>query len=167
MIAKYKNLVTGHIIAQTAPICPATVQLDLVVEAVRTIRPDLAAAKLEPQIHQVENQSPICVNPARAVWIEIELDASNVSTWKFQVFSTDEQNEVVRTTHTTGKIIFFSVNDLGFRLEFARLERLTGNPRCVELLQSTDAEDVIQGRNIYKTFAELTMGLNTVVSSNS
>ncbi|KAI1454916.1 hypothetical protein F4805DRAFT_469070 [Annulohypoxylon moriforme] len=128
MIPKYEKLIVGHVIAQTASICPATVQLDLVIEAVRGIRPDLAAAKLEPQVHVVENQSPICVNPSRGVWIEVEDDATGKNpSWNFQVFSTDMPQGTAKTLHTTGKI-----------LEFARLERLIGHARCVELLQSGD-----------------------------
>ncbi|KMU87070.1 polyketide synthase [Coccidioides immitis H538.4] len=65
MISKYDRLIVGHVIAETEPICPSTVQLDLVVEAIRNLRPDLMAAKLMPQIHGVQNQSPICINAAR------------------------------------------------------------------------------------------------------
>ncbi|KAI1085457.1 hypothetical protein F5B20DRAFT_587488 [Whalleya microplaca] len=156
MISKYDRLIEGHIIAQTAPICPATVQLDLVIEAVRSIRPDLGAAKLEPQIHVVENQSPICINPGRAVWIEAEEDATGKNpSWDFQVFSTDMPQGSAKTLHTTGKIVFCSTEDLTLKLEFARLERLVGHARCEELLQSGDVDEILANRNIYKIFAEI------------
>ncbi|KAI0010253.1 hypothetical protein F4779DRAFT_616829 [Xylariaceae sp. FL0662B] len=156
MIPKYSRLLEGHVIAQTAPICPATVQLDLVIEAVRSIRPDLGAAKLEPQIHVVENQSPICTNPGRAVWIEVDEDATGKSpSWNFQVFSTDMPQGSAKTLHTTGKIVFCSTEDLTLKLEFARLERLVGHARCVELLQSGEVDEILANRNIYKIFAEI------------
>ena len=156
MIAKYSKLIAGHIIAQTAPICPATVQLDLVIEALQIVRADAAATKLEPQIHSVENQSPICVNPARSVWIELDEDSeAGPLTWKFQVFSDDTQKGTAKMIHTTGKVIFHSTDDLKFKLEFTRFERLIGHQRCLELLRSSEAEDIIQGRNIYRTFAEI------------
>ena len=156
MIPKYEKLIAGHIIAQTAPICPATVQLDLVIESVLSIRADLAAARLEPQVHNVENQSPICVNTERSVWIEVDDDsAEGAPLWKFQVFSTDTHKNTAKTMHTTGHIVFRSIDDIAFRLEFARFERLVRHQRCIELLRSREAEDIIQGRNIYKTFAEI------------
>ncbi|KAI0902041.1 hypothetical protein F4806DRAFT_502023 [Annulohypoxylon nitens] len=156
MIPKYEKLIVGHVIAQTASICPATVQLDLVIEAIRGIRPDLAAAKLEPQIHVVENQSPICVNPSRGVWIEAEEDATGKSpSWNFQVFSTDMPQGTAKTLHTTGKVVFSSTEDLTLKLEFARLERLIGHARCVELLQSGDVDEILSNRNIYKIFSEV------------
>ena len=156
MISKYDKLVEGHVIAHTAPICPATVQLDLALEAIHSIRPDLTAAKLEPQIHGVNNQSPICINPSRFVWIEIDGDASaDAGLWNFQLFSNASQESTVKTMHTSGRISFRCVDDLVFKLDFARLERLISHQRCLDLLQCNDAEDLIQGRNIYKTFAEV------------
>lgn len=156
MIPKYERLIVGHVIAQTASICPATVQLDLVIEAVRGLRPDLAAAKLEPQVHVVENQSPICVNPARGFWIELEEESTGKSpSWTFQVFSTDMPSGTAKTLHTTGRIVFQSTEDLTMKLEFARLERLIGHGRCVELLQSGDVDEILSNRNIYKIFSDV------------
>ncbi|KAI9881434.1 MAG: hypothetical protein M1823_006652, partial [Watsoniomyces obsoletus] len=57
-IPKYERLISGHVIAETAPICPATVQLDLAIEALRSLRPDLVSSGLQPQIQGVKNQSP-------------------------------------------------------------------------------------------------------------
>ncbi|KFZ17736.1 hypothetical protein V502_04427 [Pseudogymnoascus sp. VKM F-4520 (FW-2644)] len=153
MIPKYKTLVAGHVITQTAPICPATVQVDLAIEALRGLRPDLAATSLEPQVRGVENQSPLCVDPSKSVWLDVEELSTSDCTWSFHIFSTGSQNGSV--THTTAKIIFRSINDLQVKLEFARYERLVSHQRCLDLLRSTDADDIIQGRNIYKTFSEV------------
>ncbi|KAL7626107.1 hypothetical protein AAE478_002877 [Parahypoxylon ruwenzoriense] len=155
MIPKYERLLSGHIIAQTAPICPSTVQIDLAIEAIRSIRPDLEAAKLEPQIHVIENQSPICVNPSRSVWIELQEDATGKApSWNLEVFSTAPQGSS-KIVHTTGKIVFCSTEDLTIKLEFARLERLIGHTRCEELLQSGDVDEILSNRNIYKIFSEV------------
>ena len=155
MISKYEILISGHIIAQTAPICPATVQIELAIEGLRSLRPNLAASKYEPQVHTVENQSPICVDPARSVWLELERIEDKGHEWNFKLVSTGAQKSSVPTTHTTGKIVFRSTDDLQFQLEFARYERLIGHERCSNILQSQNAEDIIQGRNIYKTFSEV------------
>lgn len=156
MIPKYERLVVAHVIAQTAPICPATVQLDLVIEAVRGIRSELETAKLEPQIHIVQNQSPICINPARAVWIELEEEGTSKSpSWNFRVFSTDMPQGAAKTLHTTGRIAFYSTEDLTLKLEFARLERLIGHARCVELLRSGNVDEILSNKNIYKIFSEV------------
>ena len=157
MIPKYEALIKGHVIAQEAPICPATIQLELAVEAVRCLKPDLAASRLEPQIHAVENQSPVCINPARSVWIEITSNETAGSpSWDFQVFSDDlRRGGVSKTVHTTGKIVFRSVDDLTFKLEFARFERHFSHQRCVDMLQSGDVDEILRNQNIYKMFSEV------------
>ena len=155
MITEYERLISGHTIAQTAPICPATVQIDLAIEALRTLRPDLAAAKLEPQIHGVDNQSPICVDPSRSVWLQLEALDVEGRNWTFKMVSSGSQKGSATTTHTTGRILFQPTDELQIQLELARYERLTGHQRCLAVLKSPSADDIIKGRNIYKTFAEI------------
>ncbi|KAL3433416.1 hypothetical protein BDV09DRAFT_171928 [Aspergillus tetrazonus] len=156
MIPKYDKLIRGHIIAQTAPICPATVQLDLVIESIRSIRPELTSTGLEPQIHAVENLAPICVNPLRAVWVEVTADdVTQGTSWNFQVYSDDLQNGFSKTIHTTGRVIFRSINDVSLKYEFARFERHFRHQTCVELMRSGEVDEVLQNRNIYKMFAEI------------
>ncbi|RAL07193.1 uncharacterized protein BO97DRAFT_418812 [Aspergillus homomorphus CBS 101889] len=133
MTVKYDKLIRGHSIAQTAPICPATVQLDLVIEAVRSIKPNFATAKQEPRLYNVENASPVCINPGRVVWIEAVTDDSTVATsWDFQF-----------------------VDDFALELEFSRLERHFSHERCLDIMHSNDPDEVMQSRNIYKIFAEI------------
>ena len=155
MIPKYEKLVFGHVVAHTAPICPATVQIDLAIEALRIMRPDFITAKLEPQIHGVEYQSPICVDPTRSVWIQLEALDIEGHSWTFKVVSNGSQQGAAMTPHTTGRIVFQSTEDLQVQLEFARYERLTGHQRCLAVLKSPNADDIIKGRNIYKTFVEI------------
>ena len=157
MIPKYDDLIQGHVIAQTAPICPATIQIELAVEAVRGLRPDLTVVDMQPQIRAVENLSPVCINPMRALWIETTLDqnTSNLS-WDFQVFSDDVlRSGTSKRVHTTGKIVLRSFDDLTSRLEFARFERHFSHQRCLDLLQSGDADEIFRNSNIYKMFAEV------------
>jgi malonyl CoA-acyl carrier protein transacylase/nucleoside-diphosphate-sugar epimerase/acyl carrier protein len=155
MIPKYERLISGHVVAHTAPICPATVQIELAIEGLLSLRGDLTASKFEPQILAVENHSPICVDPSRSVWLELEAITGEEHSWKFKMSSTGPQNGSTTTVHTSGKIVLRSTDDLQVQLEFARYERLFGHHRCLELLNGAEADDIIQGRNIYKAFAEV------------
>ncbi|RAK72395.1 uncharacterized protein BO72DRAFT_500986 [Aspergillus fijiensis CBS 313.89] len=155
LAAEYDELLRGHVIAQTAPICPATIQLDIVIEAVRSIKPAFSSSKLEPRLYNVENASPLCINLGQAVWVEAVTEGSAATTWNFQVFSNDLQNEAPRTVHTTGQIVFQSVDDLALKLEFARLERHFSHEQCLDILRSNDPDEVLQSRNIHKIFAEI------------
>ncbi|KAJ8123649.1 hypothetical protein O1611_g9543 [Lasiodiplodia mahajangana] len=156
MIPMYDKFIVGHVIAQTAPICPSIVQLDLVIEAVRSINSEVVAAGLEPQIHLVENQSPLCINAARQVFIEAEekMQGSEKS-WSFQIFSTDGSKGSGKSLHTTGRLEFRAADDVSLRLEFARLERFMNHRRYVEMMSSGDVDEILSHRNIYNIFSEI------------
>ncbi|KAL9639049.1 MAG: hypothetical protein Q9164_001184 [Protoblastenia rupestris] len=154
MIKKYDEFVSGHFIAQTAPICPATLEVDMAIEALFSLRPDLAASNFQPEIHGVDNQAPICVDPSRAVWLDLEAVDADFHTWDWKLVSTGSKSSA-GTLHVSGKILFRSVDDPQFQAEFTRYERLVGHQRCINVLNSSCADDIIQGRNVYKTFADI------------
>lgn len=154
MIKKFDDIILGHKIAQTAPICPATLQVDMAIEALVGLHPDFLASGFLPQIRNVVNQAPICVNPARTVWLEFEAVAADKFAWHWQVTSEGGQ-KAASITHTTGDLAFRSVDDAQYQFEFARYERLTKYRRCLEVLDSNEADDIVQGTAIYKLFSDV------------
>lgn len=151
-IAKYEALVEGHIIAQTASICPATVQLDLAIESLRLLEPKLISEGFDPQVANVVNSAPLCRDPARTTILELVHSKGHDHAWTFEISSTIEGNNAARTSHTSGEIVLKHIDDPQLKADFAQYERLSTHKRCLALLESTTAEDVIQGRNIYKAF---------------
>ncbi|KAL8720574.1 MAG: hypothetical protein Q9225_002593 [Loekoesia sp. 1 TL-2023] len=154
MIKKYEDIVLGHTIAQTAPICPATVQVDIAIEALLNLHPQLAVSDLLPQIRNVVNEAPICIDPSRSVWIDYEAPETEGSGWQWRIFSNGPQSPAA-TTHATGEIVFRSIDDAQYQAEFGRYERLVEHARCLRVLECNDADDIIQGRSIYKYFSEV------------
>ncbi|KAI0412771.1 putative polyketide synthase [Xylaria grammica] len=155
-IPLYEKFVVGHVIAQTAPICPSIVQLDLVIEAVRSIHPVITETRLEPQVHLVENQSPLCINAARQVFIETnEGTQGSETSWNFQIFSTDKRDGSGKSLHTTGRLEFRAADDASLRLEFARLERFMNHRQYMEMMSSGDVDEILSHRNIYNIFSEI------------
>ena len=155
MSKKYEEFVSGYMIAQTAPVCPATLQVDMAIEALMSLHPDFAASNLQPQIQNVDNQSPICIDPSRLVWLDFEALHAESHAWSWKIVSNGPQNGLATTLHVTGKIVFRSADDPQFQLDFARHERFVEHHRCLRLLNSNDADDIIQGRIIYRTFADI------------
>ncbi|KAI1736434.1 hypothetical protein F4680DRAFT_469083 [Xylaria scruposa] len=156
-IPMYTNLVAGHVIASTAPICPATVQLDLVIKAVQILKPDPALSKSSFQFLLVQYPSPLCINQERATWVELSEVASSGGgpAWDFEIFSTDLSSDSQRAAHTTGSVIFALVDNPLSNISFSRLERMAGYERCVELLKSGEVDEILQSRNIYKVFSDV------------
>jgi malonyl CoA-acyl carrier protein transacylase/nucleoside-diphosphate-sugar epimerase len=152
---KYEKLLSGHIIAQTAPICPATVQIAMAIEAAQNLLRATAIADLEPRVLSVENHSAICRDPSRLVWMDFDPVQSGGVGWNFTVRSSARDQGAVNTTHTSGIIMFHSKKDPKIQLEFNRYERFSDYKQCYDLLQNPETDDIIQGRNIYRTFAEI------------
>ena len=155
MSSKYKELVSGHVIVQTAPICPATLELDIAIEALMSLRTGSSSSSLHPQVLSVENQSPLCIDSSRSVWLDAEATDSDHHVWSWKIASSDSKHDSAVKLHVTGTIVFHSTEDPNVQLEFARFERLVKHQHCRYILNSNDADDIIQGRNIYKTFAEI------------
>ena len=154
MCKKYEELVSGHVIAQTAPICPATVEIDMTIEALFSLRPDFERVNLQPGIHNVSNQAPICIDPERGVWLDVRAISDDFRIWDWEITSSEIKSS--RTTlHVKGQVVFRSMEDTKLSGEFARYERLSGHQRCLDLLNCSDPDDIIQGRNMYRVFSEI------------
>jgi acyl transferase domain-containing protein/nucleoside-diphosphate-sugar epimerase/SAM-dependent methyltransferase len=152
---KYQDFVSGHWIANTAPICPATLEVDMVIEALMSIRPDLKTAGMQPTIHNIQNHAPICVDPSRQVFIVYEASDVQGHAWDWKMTSSPAQGPGATTEHVHGRIVFRSPDDASYQAEFDRYGRHFTHRRCLDVLNSAEADDIIQGRNIYKTFAEI------------
>nr|WHS04491.1 polyketide synthase [Phaeosphaeriaceae sp. CF-150626] len=150
---EYKTLLLGHQTIQTAPICPATIQISFVIEAIGQLRPELRS-KHEPQIQDVQYRSPVCANSSRATWIEVNNDVQGELGWHFDVFSTEGHSQT-RTVHTVGTVIFSDASNAPLKRQLANFERLFSHRRAVDLLQSAEIDEVLANRNIYRIFSEI------------
>ncbi|KAI1454970.1 hypothetical protein F4805DRAFT_460210 [Annulohypoxylon moriforme] len=168
MTKDYEKFVSGHKIAQTAPICPATLEIDMAIEALFTLRTDYADSGLQPSVLNMANHSPICVDPSRLVWLDYELVDPDRKSWTWKIVSTSTANKT-ETKHVHGQIQFRDPVENEYQAEFARLERLVTHRQCTTILEDDDADDIIQGRNVYESFApvvdygELYRGVRKVV----
>ncbi|KAL9083514.1 MAG: hypothetical protein Q9165_008495 [Trypethelium subeluteriae] len=152
-ITAYETLLSGHIIANTAPICPATVQLDLAIEASRILLPEIPLTEFHPEIQNVQNHAALCRDLARLVWVDLDREADK-SVWAFKITSNRPKSSDT-VTHTTGRLVLRAVDDHDLKSAFARFERLKTHQRCLELLNNPNTTEIIQGRNIYRAFADV------------
>ncbi|KAI1086282.1 putative polyketide synthase [Rostrohypoxylon terebratum] len=153
---EFEKLLAGHMTIQTAPICPATIQIGLLVEGLANIHPIYKRDDRTPQFQDIQYQSPVCANSALTTWIEASEEGQD--TWRFEVFSTEVQaiaNQETKTLHTTGRVTFMHPSDASLQRELAYFPRLFGHSRAMELLTRSDVDEVLAQRNIYRVFAEI------------
>jgi thioester reductase-like protein/malonyl CoA-acyl carrier protein transacylase/SAM-dependent methyltransferase len=160
---KYKYYFSGHVIANTAPICPATVESDIAIEALFTLHPEWKSAGLSPVLRNLANYSPICANPARAVYVDFDAQDDGMKQWGVKIFSASAAVDTKDIQmHVEARLHFCSPTDPDFIQEFARYERLVNHSRCQALLtlglgdeQDDHGIDVLRGRNIYRAFKDI------------
>ncbi|KAI1171386.1 hypothetical protein F4777DRAFT_593828 [Nemania sp. FL0916] len=174
---KYQHFFSGHVIAHTAPICPATLESDMAIEALFSLYPERRADGFCPVLQDLVNHSPICANGSRTVYIDADALDEECLLWGIKMLSVNTVSGNDAQVHVEGKLHFRSPNDHTFIQEFWQYERLVSHARCQALLglsALTDDQvndiDVLRGsRNIYRAFADIVnypdlyRGVRTVV----
>ncbi|ROV86977.1 hypothetical protein VMCG_10929 [Cytospora schulzeri] len=155
---EYEHLVSGHVIAQIAPICPATLEVDIAIEALFSLHPEWVAEGLRPVLIDMVNHSPICADPTRDVWIEFTSldDARLLWAWSIVSVTLSRTNivEQKRTLHVEAQLRIRSPRETTYQAEFARFVRQVNHKHCLNLLNQVDNTDleILQGRNVYRAF---------------
>ncbi|KND87339.1 Conidial yellow pigment biosynthesis polyketide synthase [Tolypocladium ophioglossoides CBS 100239] len=150
---KYNSFVLGHLIAQTAPICPGTLECDIVIEALFSLHPGWKEEGVQPEVRDMVNHTPICIDPTRVVYMDMSALDKKHAQWSVHIFSVSAAGEV--QTHAEARVYMRQPTDASSLQQFAHFERLVSHARCQELLGlPLDAEgvDVLQGRNVYRAF---------------
>ncbi|KAK9783861.1 putative polyketide synthase [Seiridium cardinale] len=155
--ACYKEYISGHLIAQTAPICPATLEVDMAVEALFSLHSDWKSTGLQPVVHDMVNHAPLCVDHSRVVWLDFQNKDEDSTQWLWKITSEDVGSPQNSQTHVDARIHIRASDDASYIAEFSRFERLVGHAKCLSMLSldlnSGKSFDVLTGRNIYRTFS--------------
>jgi acyl transferase domain-containing protein/thioester reductase-like protein/SAM-dependent methyltransferase/acyl carrier protein len=165
---KYTSLVLGHVIAQTAPICPGTLECDIVIEALFSLHPGAKeAGVLLPEVRDMVNHTPICMDPTRVFYLELSAQDKKkkhtCTQWGVHIFSVRAAaageaavDDTDAQTHAEAVVHMRPSTDAASLREFAHFERLVSYDRCRELLGlglDADGVEVLQGRNVYRAFS--------------
>ncbi|RDW76683.1 Iterative polyketide synthase afoE [Aspergillus mulundensis] len=175
---KYNRYVLTHVIAQTAPICPGTLECDIVIEALFSLDPTWRG--LSPVVKDMVNHSPICKDPSRTVYLDLTASNKKRTAWAMKITSVDSASHKSSGSevHAEATVELRSPSDPAHTREFANFERLVSHKQCTDLLRLnlSDADDgveVLQGRNVYRAFSpivdygEVYRGLKFVVGKGT
>ncbi|OGM44214.1 putative polyketide synthase [Aspergillus bombycis] len=150
---QYQELIAGHVVSHTSPVAPASLMLDYVVEALRRL-PECAGRI--PQVHNVTSDAPLCLDMSRDLWIELHAQDTHKHIWGLRYLSEQlQKGRRSQVLHCSARFIMFDPHDTQICGEFAMYSRLVSHHHCTELLNDPNISDIIQGRNVYRTFAEI------------
>ncbi|KAF5014731.1 hypothetical protein F66182_14191, partial [Fusarium sp. NRRL 66182] len=131
---KFVHLVSSHVLVDTDAVCPGMFQIEIVLDALMCLLPEFHNLSYVPETQAIKEDEGL--------------------TWNWNLSDTEETGRGT-TQYTTGKILFRPSDDIQNRNDFNRIERLVGRKRCLRLLESNDAEELVTGRNIYRAFSEV------------
>ncbi|KAH7133939.1 hypothetical protein EDB81DRAFT_695655 [Dactylonectria macrodidyma] len=155
----YAKFISGHLIAQTAPICPATLEVNMAIEALFSLHTEWNARGLQPVIYDMVNHAPLCVDPSRTVYLDLEPLNDEGTLWKWSISSISTGLEADGQTHVEARLHVRDPSEATYKAEFARFERLVSHSRCTDMLRvgldGNEHLDMLTGRNVYRAFGDI------------
>lgn len=155
---KYQRLFATHVIALTAPIAPATLEIDLAIETLFSLNPDWRSNEFSPVIRDMISHSPICADSTRVHYIDLEPINKAETEWHCIIHSVGASTPASTEKHAETRISMCSLSDSAFLQEFGRYERMVSHAQCRAILQlgpSDEGVEALQGRNLYRAFEEV------------
>ncbi|KAE8153332.1 hypothetical protein BDV25DRAFT_136938 [Aspergillus avenaceus] len=149
----FQEAISGHIVSRAAPVAPASFMLDYVVEALRSLPEGKGKV---PYVQDVTSDAPLCLDPSRKVWVELHLQDTERRIWNLQYMSEQsDKGSRSKVLHCAARFVLYSADDPEMASEFARYSRLVTYRQCRDILDDPNVDDILQGRNVYQTFAEI------------
>ncbi|KAF5965623.1 polyketide synthase [Fusarium coicis] len=153
---KYQRLFATHVIAKTAPIAPATLEIDIAIETLFSLNWEWRVNCYSPIIRDMLSHSPICADSTRDYYVDLEPLNKDETEWHWTIHSVGASP--ADDKHAEGRIEMCSQSDPATLKEFARWQRVVSHSQCQALLLlGPDDEDVeaLQGRNVYRAFEDV------------
>ncbi|RYP54696.1 hypothetical protein DL769_010301 [Monosporascus sp. CRB-8-3] len=152
-IDKFQVPLRANIVVNTAAVTPGMLQLQIALDALVSLRPDLKEFNFQPELRGMSHHNALVIDPSLAVYLDAVSKDDESLVWEWKLNATDSSGAT--TDYTTGTIVFRPASDPQIRDNYERLARLSGRKRCVSLLKGNHADEVLQGRNIYRAFEQV------------
>ena len=128
-------------------------QLEIALDALTNLRPEFKDFSFQPELRGMSHYTALVVDPSKAVYVDALSSDDEGLVWEWKLNATDSTGVV--TTYTSGTIVFRPVGDSELKDNYESLAHLSGRKRCVSLLEGNHADEVLQGRNIYRAFEQV------------
>ncbi|BCS24259.1 putative polyketide synthase [Aspergillus puulaauensis] len=153
---KYQRLFATHFIAKTAPIAPATLEIDIAIEALFSLNPEWRRGGFSPTIRDMLSHSPMCADSTREYLLDLESRNAAETEWNWTIHSTSSSSSPDK--HAEGRITMNSPSDPAALQEFGRWKRTVTYAQCQAVLAlgpHDEGVEALQGRNVYRAFEDV------------
>ncbi|KAJ4287771.1 hypothetical protein N0V90_012475 [Kalmusia sp. IMI 367209] len=150
---KFQNRAQGIIVANVAAAVGGMVQVSIVLDALKSLRPDFTEHSFHPELRGLHKHKLLLLDTLKEVYIDASSDSAGL-VWEWKLSTTDSTGAT--SDHTTGTIVFRPASHPETKYDHQSLSRLSGRKRCVALLEGYNVDEVLSGRNIYRAFEQVT-----------
>lgn len=151
---QYRELAEAHVVAHAAPICPATLIYDIMIEALFSLHPGWKeSGSMQPAVHGMVNHLPICFDSSRTFYMDLT-ETELGRKWSVH-FSSAEAESSRKETHVDAYILVHSLSEPEYLSQFSQYERFVSHSQAQTLLNCSlddPGVEVLQGRQVYRAF---------------
>lgn len=146
-IDKFQQPLQANFVVKTAAVAPGMLQLQIVLDALRNVRPEFEDCGFQPELRGMSHHNALVANAFEDVYLDAVSTDNEGLVWEWKLSAINLAG--VATDCTTGTIAFRPAGDPQLKDNHQSLARLSGRKRCVSLLEGNHADEVLQSRNIY------------------
>jgi acyl carrier protein len=149
---EFQHFVKGHAVLDQ-PLCPADLYVELAARATRCLQPSQGFI---PSVEKLSIVAPLGIDPDKEIHLSMTATEPTSPSWSF-IFTSGPRASAQtsdRTKHASGLVKLTSANDLSFKAEVARYEKLVGSSRATAFLSDHQAEGM-KGALVYQVFSKV------------
>ncbi|EAW12049.1 putative polyketide synthase [Aspergillus clavatus NRRL 1] len=147
-IDKFQRPASANLVAGTAAVAPGILHLQIALDALMSLQPDFSNFKYEPEVRDISYHSALLASHSGDVYLDVACKDDKGLTWNWWLRSNHSE-------FSSGTAEFRPASDPRLIADYESLSRLSGRKSCAGLLHGGQAEEVLQGRNIYRAFEQV------------
>ena len=153
VIEKFQRPTLANIVVNTAAVTPGMLQLEIALDALMSFKPEFKDCGFQPEIRRISFHNVLVVDSSMTLYLDTVSKDDEGLIWDWRLHAVGLQG--IATDFSSGTIMFRPSSDPQLKDNYENLARLSGRKRCVSLLHCNDADDMLQGRNIYRAFEQV------------
>lgn len=153
---RFKDILCAHKVLGTHALCPSTVQLHIVLDALTSLVPEYVNGTMQPRVLGMNSHAPMTSQgEGRVTWLDASMKNAAHHIWEWTMVSANAHDDGRSVRHSSGTIAFHHKDDRQFLAQFSEHEALGLRDRSRRLLNDWDVDEILQGRSIYRSFSEI------------
>lgn len=153
---RFKDILCAHKALGAHALCPSTVQLHIIVDALTSLIPEYVNGTMQPRVLGMNSHAPMTSqSEGRVTWLNASMKNAADHMWEWTMSSANADDGGRSIRHSSGTVAFHHEDNREFLAQFSEHEALGLRDCSRSLLNDWDVDEILQGRSIYRSFSEI------------